>query len=122
MNTPQSFVPFIHVANVTRSIEFYNRLGFSVRNKLATDGGAEPTWAYLESGSAQLMLARADEPVVAAQQAVLFYLYVADVKAKHKEVSDRGIAAGEIAYPFYCPDGEFRVDDPDGYCVMITHV
>lgn len=115
------FVPFVHVASVPRSVEFYRRLGFQVKNELVPDGAAEPVWAYLESGSAHLMVAKADVPVVADQQAVMFYMYVPDVHAMHAAVRDRGIAAGPMAYPFYCPKGEFRVDDPDGYCVMITH-
>jgi hypothetical protein len=27
-----------------------------------------------------------------------------------------------ITTPFYAPRGEFRLVDPDGYCLMITHV
>jgi hypothetical protein len=26
-----------------------------------------------------------------------------------------------LAAPFYAPRGEFRVKDPDGYDIMITH-
>jgi hypothetical protein len=26
-----------------------------------------------------------------------------------------------MAYPFYAPRGEFRLTDPDGYTLMITH-
>ncbi len=115
------FVPFIHVASVPRSVEFYRLLGFDVKNELVPDGAAEPVWAYLESGSAHLMLANASAPVVAEQQAVMFYLYVPDVQAMHTAVRDRGVAAGEMTYPSYCPKGEFRVEDPDGYCVMIAH-
>jgi hypothetical protein len=32
-----------------------------------------------------------------------------------------GIEAGTIQYPFYAPRGEFRIQDPDGYVIMITH-
>jgi hypothetical protein len=31
-----------------------------------------------------------------------------------------GINAGEITYPEYLPQGEFRVVDPDGYTLMIA--
>ncbi|HJW95145.1 MAG TPA: hypothetical protein VJ901_16130, partial [Thermoanaerobaculia bacterium] len=74
-------------------------------------------WAWLHSGPAQLMIAKASEPVVASQQAVLFYVYVDDVAAKHAELG----STETIAYPFYAPRGEFRVPDPDGYVLMITH-
>ncbi|MCA9201324.1 MAG: hypothetical protein KDA87_27475, partial [Planctomycetales bacterium] len=59
--------------------------------------------------------------VVPDQQAVLFYLYFSDVTSKHQELLEAGISAGDLCFPFYCPQGEFRVTDPDGYIVMCTH-
>ena len=32
---------------------------------------------------------------------------------------DAGVAGGEIKSPFYAPRGEFRVEDPDGYVLMV---
>lgn len=90
-------------------------------NTVQADGAAAPTWAWLHSGGADLMLARASDPVIADQQAVLFYLYVEDVAAKRDELAAAGITVGEIATPFYSPRGEFRVADPDGYVLMISH-
>jgi hypothetical protein len=78
-------------------------------------------WAALERGNAALMLARAREPVVPGQQAVLFYLYYDDIAATHAALSAKGLSVGEMAFPFYCPKGEFRLGDPDGYCLMLTH-
>ena len=114
-------VGYAHVASVPRSIEFYAHLGFTVRNTVAMDGGSEPTWAYLESGAAHLMLARSSGPVIASEQAVLFYLYFDDVLPVHAELIRRGLAVGVVTFPFYCPRGEFRMEDPDGYTLMITH-
>src|SRR5437868_5079908 len=85
----RSLVPFAHVKSVSRSIEFYRRLGFDVGNTLIPPDQTEPVWAWLQSGKAQLMPAAADEPVVASQQAVLFYLYCDDVPAKHAELQSR---------------------------------
>ncbi|HEV7487830.1 MAG TPA: VOC family protein [Thermoanaerobaculia bacterium] len=95
----RALVPFVHVRSVPESI----------------------ACAWLQSGIAQLMLAKAGEPVVSSQQAVLFYLYVEDVAAKHEELRAGGVPAGDINYPFFAPRGEFRVTDPDGYVLMITH-
>ena len=50
----------------------------------------------------------------------LFYLYAADLKSLRAELLARGVQAGEIAYPDYLPNGEFRVTDPDGYTLMIA--
>jgi hypothetical protein len=30
-----------------------------------------------------------------------------------------GVAASGITYPAYLPAGEFRIEDPDGYTLMI---
>jgi hypothetical protein len=116
-----SLVPLVHVASVDRATAFYARLGFAIRNTVVPDGGAEPVWAWLTSGEAQIMVAQADQPVDPAAQAVLFYLYCSDVPAFHEQLTRDGLAPGEIRYPFYCPRGEFRLVDPDGYVVMVTH-
>jgi predicted enzyme related to lactoylglutathione lyase len=117
----RSLVPLAYVHSVETSIRFYERLGFTVANTFVPPGETEPSWAWLDSGDASLMVGKASEPVVASQQAVLFYLYVDDVEAKHAELVAAGIGSGSIAHPFYAERGEFRVEDPDGYVLMITH-
>jgi hypothetical protein len=109
-----------HVQSVPRSQAFYQRLGFDVASTHVPEGLSEPAWAWLRSGVAQLMLARASDPP-GVPQGVLFYVYVNDVAGFRQRLVDGGIAAGSIRYPFYCPRGEFRVTDPDGYVVMIAH-
>ena len=112
---------FAHVQSMSASIEFYEKIGFTVANTFVPPGQTEPSWAWLDSGSASLMIAKASEPVIAAQQAILFYLYVDHVAAKHAELHAAGITASEITSPFYNARGEFRITDPDGYVLMITH-
>ena len=121
LNVARALVPMAFVSSVHRSIRFYERLGFKVRGTFTAPGTAEFGWASLESGTAQLMLARATEPVIASQQSVMFYVYCDDVPSMKKSFDERGITTSEIQYPFYAPGGEFRVGDPDGYVVMITH-
>jgi predicted enzyme related to lactoylglutathione lyase len=117
----RALTAFAHVQSMSASIAFYEKLGFSVAGTFIPPGESEPSWASLESGGASLMIAKASEPVIAQQQAVLFYLYVDDVAAKHAELSAAGISVSEITYPFYNARGEFRIADPDGYVLMITH-
>lgn len=116
----RSLVAFAHVADVARSIRFYADLGFSVASSVVPDGGSAPTWAWLESDGANLMVGLADAPVDAAVQAVLFYLYVDDVRQAHEQLRALGHAPGSIAHPFYMPAGEFRLEDPDGYVLMLA--
>jgi len=119
----RNVVAMLHVTSVPRSAAFYALLGFEVANTHYELGCEdEPLWAWLQSRhGASLMLAKADEPVDPAAQAVLFYLYCDDVTAMHATLHASAMKVGDITYPFYCPRGEFRTIDPDGYVAMITH-
>jgi hypothetical protein len=118
----ESLVPMAHVADVSASAAFYEKLGFEVCGSFTPPGEDEPSWVSLRSGPAGLMLARASEPVEAAQQAVLFYVYCVDVAMMHGQLAAAGLQPGPIARPFYNPEGEFRLVDPDGYVVMVAHL
>jgi predicted enzyme related to lactoylglutathione lyase len=114
----EGFVPFVHVRDVRRSTAFYERFGFEVRHIYEVDG--RRVWCWLERNQARLMLAEADAPVDAGEQAVLFYLYAHDLEELHARLAEAGIEPGPIASGAPGPDREFRVSDPDGYCVMVT--
>jgi Glyoxalase/Bleomycin resistance protein/Dioxygenase superfamily len=118
---PTSLVPLAHVQSVNGSIEFYKKLGFTEGNTHTPEGGSEPVWAWLKSGGAHLMLGQAGEPVEPGKQAVLFYVYCDDVAGFRNKLLESGVDAGPITHPFYAPRGEFRVTDPDGYVLMVTH-
>lgn len=109
------------VADVERSIAFYRHLGFEVGDTFAAEGSTKPTWAWLYSGDAQVMLAAASKPVMAKEQGVLFYVHTDDTSAARASLDEAGLDPGPIATPFYAPRGEFRLVDPDGYVVMVTH-
>src|SRR5579859_687504 len=111
-------IPMAHVANVQRSIDFYALLGMEVSNTFTPPSGTL-AWAHLRSGKADLMLSRASGPIDAGLQAVLFYFYADDLKSLRAYLLSKGIAASEISFPFYMPEGEIRVADPDGYVLLI---
>ena len=119
MKTTQ-LVAMISVADIERSIEFYRHLGFEVGNTFEPEGATRPSWAWLHSGEAQLMLSATTEPV-ANKHAVLLYAYTEDVDAAHASLNEAGLSPGAITKPFYSPRGEFKAVDPDGYVVMVTH-
>jgi predicted enzyme related to lactoylglutathione lyase len=118
----RSLVAFAHVASVQRSIDFYAHLGFRVANSVVPTGHSAPVWAWLESDKANLMVGLADGPVDAAQQAVLFYLYFEDIEQTHAALTRLGHPPGEIKHPFYMPGGECRLEDPDGYVLMLAQI
>jgi len=68
---------------------------------------------------AHLMFVRSARPMNPGAPDILFYLYAADVAAYRDELAARGIKFGPLTYPFYTPEGEFRADDPDGYCLLV---
>lgn len=137
-----------HVRSVQTSIDFYANFGFGCVSRMDGADG-RPFWARLRSpsaaaaGGAQLMLAAADTAIDAGQQAVLFYMYTADVEALRRRLLSAGLPDGgryqgqplasqvaggtpidyrvvyEISRPHYMPMGELRVHDPDGYVLLI---
>lgn len=119
-------VPMIHVADVERSATFYRLLGFEIGNYVPRDGGPKH-WAWLYAPAAadwkrapNLMLTRSECAIDPEAQEVLFYLYAADLVSLRGTLVANGVPAGEISYPEYLPKGEFRVQDPDGYTLMMA--
>lgn len=118
MISTKALVAFVHVTDVERSIAFYSKLGFAVMNQV----GTPPNWVWLESQSAHLMLNKSSGPINSHQQAVMFYLYFDDIRATHQELSELGYQLSEIRFPFYMPHGECRMEDPDGYVLMLAQI
>ena len=112
-------VPLAHVADVRKAMEFYQLLGFEVKKTVEDRGQTQ--WAWLRHGGADLMIGRSARPMNPGAQDVLFYMYASDVAAYRAELEAKGVKAGPISYPFYSPRGEFRIDDLDGYTLMVAH-
>lgn len=110
--------PMAHVADVARCIAWYEKLGFVAENTLSLEG-RPMQWAYLRNGGAELMLVRSDRPMNPAAQDVLFYLYANGVAAYRESLIEQGLRPSELSYPPYAKHGEFRIDDPDGYCLLV---
>jgi catechol 2,3-dioxygenase-like lactoylglutathione lyase family enzyme len=118
-------VPMIHVADMERSVAFYRLIGFEIGNYVPREGPMHWAWLYAPKAAdwkrgPNLMLTRSPCPIDASAQEALFYLYAADLTSLRSVVLANGVAAGEIEYPDYLPKGEFRVQDPDGYTLMIA--
>ncbi|MGH7131724.1 MAG: VOC family protein [Phycisphaerales bacterium] len=128
-------VPFVHVGDVEASLDFYALLGF-VPQSVMKDAGGHAFWALAQSGKGEIMFARASGPIDAEQQAVIFYMYSADVAGLRRHLLESGLRDGgtycgakgpgdgtrmifEIARPHYMPAGEVRIADPDGYCILV---
>lgn len=111
-------IPMAFVADLQRSIDFYALLNLKLHSTFKNDGG-QLVWAHVNCEHADLMFSLASEPVVPSQQAVLFYMYSPNLIALREHLLAKGVKASALTYPHYMPKGEIRVEDPDGYVLLI---
>ena len=103
------------VADVQRSIDFYEQLGFRVENTVSDDGRLN--WAYLRRNGAHLMVTLGGT----GPGPIQLYLYVDDVTAFTTRLAAEDIAVGPVEERIYMPKGEFELSDPDGHCLLVGH-
>ena len=123
-----SIVAMIRVTDVVKSAEFYRNLGFEIGNCVPSEGPPfhwawlyQPKAANWKTGANLMLVAgAAPETAEVKAKAILFYVYVRNLKALREELLTKGIDAGDISYPEYLPEGEFRLQDCDGYVLMIA--
>jgi ketosteroid isomerase-like protein len=111
-------IPFVHVEDVQRSIDFYHHLGFTLASVYKYKG--TPVWAELESEGALLMVTTDGDPIDPAGQGVLFYLYSRELAALREQLLDVGVEAGEILEGTPAPRQQMELTDPDGYVLMVA--
>lgn len=111
-------VPFIRVADVSRSVRFYELLGFELRDTFRS--GEHVRWALIGCEQGSLMFDRTDEPIDARGPGILFYLFTADLEALQQHLRAHGEQAGQIVDGSPGPKEEMLVRDPDGYVLMIA--
>lgn len=111
-------IPFVHVEDVQRSIDFYHHLGFTLASVYKYKG--TPVWAELESERAQLMVSTDGDAIDPAGQGVLFYLYSPDLAALRDQLLKAGVKAGAIEDGTPGPKQQLMLTDPDGYVLMVA--
>lgn len=123
----RSVVAMLPVTDMPKSIAFYARLGFRVSSDFVPPGAPAPSWVWLDAhgergkSGGMLMLTRANGALSAGARTVL-YVYADDIAATHTELAAEGVAVGPLEKRFYAAKGEFRVEDPDGHVLMVTHL
>jgi catechol 2,3-dioxygenase-like lactoylglutathione lyase family enzyme len=101
-------VPMLAVTDLSRSVAFYQQLGFEVESR-NDDWG----WASLRLGTCRLMLDVSTNGHPGPIRRSVIYLYPDDLEAYHREARANGLVLPEISSTFYGMR-EFRIDDPDG--------
>ena len=110
--------PLINVADIERSIRFYQKLGLVT---IDTDRAEPLGWARMQCEGGALMFVRSEQPVNVSGVPFLFYLYTPDLPALREDLIAGGIDVPPIKRPGYMPSGEVSLKDPDGYHVLIGH-
>lgn len=101
-------IPMLPVKSVGASIDFYQKLGFSVEQR--NDGWG---WAMLCFDECRIMLDRSINQHPDAPRQCVVYLYPENIDAFHKQVRNAGLTIPDLDTTFYGMT-EFRLDDPDG--------
>jgi catechol 2,3-dioxygenase-like lactoylglutathione lyase family enzyme len=101
-------IPMLPVRSMPASVEFYQKLGFSVETR-NDDWG----WAMLRFDECRLMVDQSINVKPAAARQFVLYLYPENVVAYHRELREKSLAIPDLDVTFYGMT-EFRFDDPDG--------
>jgi len=101
-------IPMLPVRSMPASVEFYQKLGFSIEQR-----NDDWQWAMLCFGECRLMVDQSINVHPGIPHCSVLYLYPDDVAGYHEQVRRNGLAVPELETTFYGMT-EFRIDDPDG--------
>ena len=101
-------IPMLPVKSMPASVEYYQKLGFSVERRMDEWG-----WAMLRFGDCRLMVDQSINRQQAAPREFVLYLYPENIVEYHRQVRASGLDVPDLDYTFYSM-AEFRLDDPDG--------
>ncbi len=101
-------IPMLPVKSMPVSVEFYQKLGFTVEQR-NDDWG----WAMLCFDECRLMLDQSINIHANTPRQSVLYLYPENIKEYHQQVRRNGLAVPDLDVTFYNMT-EFRLNDPDG--------
>lgn len=101
-------IAMLPVKSARASIEFYEKLGFSLERSNYDWG-----WAMLRYGDCRLMVDQSINRDQDAPRQSVLYLYPADILEYRRQVLRNGLDAPDLNVTFYGMT-EFRLKDPDG--------
>ena len=101
-------VLMLPVSSMPASVEFYQKLGFSVEHR-----NDDWRWAMLNFGECRLMVDESINLHPGAPRDSVLYLYPDDIVEYYEQVRSSGLAVPDLSVTFYGMS-EFRIDDPDG--------
>jgi catechol 2,3-dioxygenase-like lactoylglutathione lyase family enzyme len=101
-------IPMLPVKSMPASIDFYQKLGFSVERRSDEWG-----WAMLCLDECRLMVDQSINRHLGDSRASVVYLYPENIVEYHRQVRRNGVDVPDLEVTFYGMT-EFRLNDPDG--------
>jgi len=101
-------IPMLPVKSMPASVEFYQKLGFSVEQR-----NDDWRWAMLRFDECRLMVDQSINVHRDAPRQSVIYFYPDDIVEYHRQVRENGVTVPDLDVTFYGLT-EFRLDDPDG--------
>ena len=101
-------IPMLPVRSMPASVEFYQKLGFTVEQR-----DDSWRWAMLCFGDCRLMLDESINVHPDIPSTSVLYLYPEGIREFHEQVRRNGLDVPDLDETFYGMT-EFRIDDPDG--------
>ena len=110
--------PILHVAEIEKSIRFYEMLGFEL---IDTDDCKPLGWARIHCEGGALMFLRNEHSEESVVPALMLCMYTEDLVGLRESLIANQIEMSPIQYPPYMPSGECYCNDPDGNRIMLEH-
>jgi catechol 2,3-dioxygenase-like lactoylglutathione lyase family enzyme len=101
-------IPMLPVRSMPASVEFYQKLGFTVEQR-----DDSWRWAMLCFGDCRLMLDESINGHPGIPRSSVLYLYPDAIAEYHEHVRRNGLVVPDLDVSFYGMT-EFRIEDPDG--------
>jgi hypothetical protein len=117
-----NLVPSLSVADVARSVRFYEQLDFLADGSV--EEGGRVVFASMHGRvqrAARIMFVLSD-CAIPPSSGMTLYCWTRDIMTLHERLIAGGLAPGPIHHPEYMVDGEFRMTDPDGYAIAVGQI
>ena len=112
----ERIVPMIHVPDVNATAQWYESIGFEIRNVNRECVDGEIDWALLRLGQSEIMLSAGGRPSSAPRREVDLYTHVDDVDTLRRTLDGKIELVEDLHETFYGAR-EFIVRDCNGFWI-----
>jgi uncharacterized glyoxalase superfamily protein PhnB len=112
----QRIVPMIHVPDVNATAQWYQSIGFEIRNVNRECVDGEIDWALLRLGQSEIMLSAGGRPSSAPRREFDLYTHVDDVDTLRRALDGKVELVEDLHETFYGAR-EFIIRDCNGFWI-----